>query len=303
MKLLSAFLFSVLGLAVSAAAIAQPASTAPSEDRVMIEAGDVRLGATLYRPAGATGDVPAIVTGHGSAPTTRDDVGFYTRHALAMGFAVLSFDKRGTGESTGTYERFTVAGSNRVFNQLAGDVAASVRWLAEQPGIDTGRIGLFGGSQAGWILPLADFHLQRDGGPEIAFIIIGEGTPLTAGAEQAQDEALRESLNGRTDIRREDLVFADLAAAAHHGPTGYDPGPVHDATDTPTLWIFGLRDDVIPVLPSLDALHTRIAAGQTHHSVEVLPFGDHNFTNQATGQRYDIRAVIEPWLVSIGVLE
>ena len=285
-----------------AAAAASPLSEAETVD-VVIPAGDVQLGATLYRPAGAQGDLPAIVTAHGSAATTREGVGFYTNTALAMGFAVLSFDKRGTGVSTGEYIPFSVATSDAVFHDLARDVAYSVDWLASQEGIDETRIGLLGGSQAGWIMPLADTLLREAGSPPPAFIIIGEGVPVSAGVEQAHDDGLRQAIGRRDTVVRTDLLAAETSAADFTGEPGFDPAPVLDATDTPMLWIFGLSDAVIPVLASVDVLGERIAAGETHHTLHILPFGDHNFTNTATGERYDIAAIGHDWLTGIGILD
>ena len=282
--------------------LASPLSESTRED-VRIMAGDVELGATLYRPAGSEGDLPAIVTAHGSAPSTRDGVGYYTNLALGLGFAVLSFDKRGTGESSGEYVPFSVETSDAAFRDLAADVAYSMAWLVEQDGIDETRIGLLGGSQAGWIMPLADMMLQQEHGITIDFIITGEGVPVSAGSEQAQGPAFFASLGERDVPTRADMLAGDQASYAYEGPTGFDPDPVLSASQTPILWIFGLSDWVIPVLPSIDALGERIEAGETHHTVHILPFGDHNFTNTSTGERYDLLSISRDWLTRQGVLQ
>ncbi|WP_203291736.1 alpha/beta hydrolase family protein [Maricaulis parjimensis] len=282
-------------------ALASPLSES-SQEEVWIEADDVRLGATLYRPAGATGDLPAIVTAHGSAPSTRDGVGYYTNLALSMGFAVLSFDKRGTGLSSGEYVPFSVETSDAAFHELARDVAFAMDWLVEQDGIDNTRLGLLGGSQAGWIMPLADTMLQEDFDIQIHFIITGEGVPVSAGVEQAQGTALVASVGNRQVPTRRDILAGDAAAYAYDGPDGFDPSMALSASDTPIFWIFGLSDWVIPVMPSIDAIGERIAAGETRHHLHILPFGDHNFTNTSTGERYDLARICRDWLVSQGVL-
>ena len=289
----AAFAASVLMIAFAAAANDSPLESSIKQD-VTIDAGDVVLGATLYRPFGIKGTIPAIVTAHGSAPTTRDGVGFYTHHALKMGFAVLSFDKRGTGHSSGTYVPFSVETSADAFADLAADVRHSVRWLAEQPGIDSTRIGLFGGSQAGWIMPLA-----ASGEPLVSFIIIGEGVPLTA-----YEEYLHGNISGETVWRADKIAAADAALAAYDIPEnqGFDPAPILTALEVPTLWLFGLRDPVIPVNPSIARLEALIRAGKTNNSLFVFPFGDHNFSNVATGERYDIGAVAGNWLRKQGIL-
>ncbi|WP_417468602.1 alpha/beta hydrolase family protein [Maricaulis sp.] len=300
---------------ISGAAGASPMDDADTV-QVHIQAGDVTLGATLYRPAGVSGDLPVIVTAHGSAPSTRDGVGYYTNLGLRMGYAVLSFDKRGTGESTGEYEAFSIEKSDRVFRDLAADVAWSVRWVAQQDGIDAGRIGLLGGSQAGWIMPLATQLLAGDGEPEIAFIVIGEGVSISAGEEGRHEEILRELVDEhcmssppenscalQTTPDRQMIETADLRIVNYDGALGYDPRDTLLAISTPTLWVFGLSDYVIPVTPSIDRLGALIRDdGKTNNQLIILPFGDHNFTNVVTGARYDLVELTEPWLDSIGML-
>ncbi|MEM9495745.1 MAG: CocE/NonD family hydrolase [Pseudomonadota bacterium] len=268
------------------------------ERRVHIEAGDVVLGASLYRPSTARGLLPAIVTAHGSAASTREGVGFYTHRALEMGFAVLSFDKRGVGETSGQHYPFDVESSDQVFNDLASDVAHAVRWFATQDGIDASRIGLFGGSQAGWIMPLA---ASKE--PIVSFIVIGEGVPLSAGRENAHEKYLMARGGVDGDVSPVLIAAADAFIAAFDGVEGYDPEPVLLALDIPVLWIFGLRDAVIPVLPSIARLERLIRDGKANNDVVVLPFGDHSFNNLATGERYDLVDVIEPWLRKHAIID
>ena len=101
------------------------------------------------------GPFPAIVLGHGSGKVTRDQLHWAADRFVATGFAVLRFDKRGVGESTGTYVFVGYRDSEEVFPVLASDIAAGVRFLRTRPEIDGKRIGLAGNSQAGWLLPIA----------------------------------------------------------------------------------------------------------------------------------------------------
>ena len=275
-------------------------SPEPHETRVLIEAGDVVLGASLHQPQDVAQPSPLIVIVHGSAPTDRDGVGFYTHTALQMGFSVLSFDKRGVGESTGEFIPFSVERSAEAFNDLANDVVHAVDWATRQPGIDMDRIGLFGGSQAGWIMPLA---ASRH--PKVSFIIIGEGAAVSAGEEDAHGHEIRRRRGSERslDITAADIASADAALRAFTGPHGYDPAPILQTLQVPTLWIFGLKDAVIPVIPSLDRLEAVIRDGRTNNDIIVFPYGDHNFTNVATGERYDLATPVSTWLVDIGVLD
>src|SRR5262245_56982969 len=141
----------VFATAILAGLVACASSAAPPQPIPrFFENGDVRLAFTLDLPTGH-GPFPAVVLGHGSGKTTRDQLIWAARHLTSLGFAVLRFDKRGVGESTGTYVFVGTKDSPWVFPQLASDVAAGIRFLRSRPEIDPKRIGLFGTSQAGWI--------------------------------------------------------------------------------------------------------------------------------------------------------
>jgi uncharacterized protein len=139
--------------------------------------GDVRLAFTLELPSGP-GPFPAIVAGHGSGKLTRQDVAWFASQWTRLGFAVLRFDKRGAGESTGTYVFVGTNDSPVVFPELASDIAAGVRFLRTRPEIDPKRIGLSGWSQAGWILP----HAARELG-DVRFLVLYSGPVCTVGEE------------------------------------------------------------------------------------------------------------------------
>src|SRR6188472_577924 len=144
------------GLVAAGCGADRPAAhaAAPTPMPAFFQNGDVRLAFTLDLPPGP-GPFPAIVAGHGSGKLTRQDVAWFSAQWTRLGFAVLRFDKRGVGESTGTYVFVGTKDSPEVFPQLASDIAAGARFLRTRPEIDPRRIGLSGVSQAGWILPHA----------------------------------------------------------------------------------------------------------------------------------------------------
>jgi uncharacterized protein len=142
---------------------------------VKIKSGDISLNAAYYSPIIKSTANASVVIVHGSAPSTYDDVAYYTSIATKLGMSVLAFDKRGCGESDGEYQYFTVDGSKAWFNLLAQDVNACLKWLKDQPEINGQKIGLFGGSQAGWIMPLVASQNAT-----VSFIISGEGATVSA---------------------------------------------------------------------------------------------------------------------------
>jgi dienelactone hydrolase len=222
---------------------------APPAMPAFFESGDARLAFTLDLPAGA-GPFPAVVAGHGSGRVTRDQLRWLSAQFTRMGFAVLRFDKRGVGESTGTFVFVGTKDSPQVFPLLAGDVAAGVRFLRTRPEIDPHRIGLAGASQAGWILPLA----ARDLG-DVAFMVLLSGPVCSVGAEMYYSDLVE------NDAARP-IAEANALMPRFHGPPGYDPVPVLQRLDTPGLWLLGLDDRSIPVQLTLANLETLKADGR-----------------------------------------
>ena len=111
-----------------------------------------QLAGTLNVPLGR-GPFPAVVWVHGAGESARlpYDGAPLVQALVDSGIAVLSYDKRGVGESEGE----CCPGDYGQFNLLAADVDGAVAALRSRPEIDPNRIGLLGASQAGWVVPLA----------------------------------------------------------------------------------------------------------------------------------------------------
>lgn len=246
---------SVLALAVLAAACgdgtspsapeSSPAPTGPS-----FPSGTVRLSYALDLPPGP-GPFPAIVFGHGSGRTTKEEARSVTTRMVQAGFAVLRYDKRGVGESTGTYEGVGLANSERMLGLLADDMAAGVAFLRTRPEIDGSRIGLMGISQAGWIMPLA-----AERSPHVRFMILVVGPTVPVGIEIYYSD-LAEGTN-----RSFDELSARLLEYA--GPLGFDPRPTLQRLAVPGLWLLGEQDRSIPTRETVAILDELSRAGRPY---------------------------------------
>ena len=245
--------------------------------------GDVRIGYTLDLPAGA-GPFPAIVFGHGSGRTTRDEARSLTSRLVSAGFAVLRYDKRGVGESTGIYEGVGVGNSTRVLGLLADDMAAGVAFLRTRPEIDPRRIGLMGVSQAGWIIPLA---AQR--APGVLFMVLVVGPTVSVGLEIHYSD-----LAERTNVPLEQ-VQAQLGD--FQGPAGFDPRPTLEALSTPGLWILGEADRSIPTPQTVAVLEALRASGRPYRWI-VYPGASHGMTD-ASGAPVDFMSDVLAFLASL----
>lgn len=147
----------------------------------------VRLAGTLTLPEGA-GPFPAAILISGTGPQDRDETVFGHKpfavwaDALARrGVAVLRFDDRGVGRSTGDFAASTIA-------DFAKDAGAALTWLAARPEIDADRIGFIGHSEGGVVVPLA---LENRGGAAWMVALAG---PAASGADIIEQQARRMGL-------------------------------------------------------------------------------------------------------------
>ena len=106
------------------------------------------LAITLARPSTSAGErVPAVLILPGSGPSTRSESQPFADPFLRAGIAVLTFDKRGCGESTGSWLTSSL-------EDMAKDGQVLLDWLKARPEIDAAGVGLMGVSQGGWVAPL-----------------------------------------------------------------------------------------------------------------------------------------------------
>jgi dienelactone hydrolase len=248
MTILSRFAPVLLSVYLGAGCGSAASPSPPGSDSAFITSGSIRLAYSLDLPAGA-GPFPAIVAGHGSGRVTRQQMAGFAERWTSQGFAVLRYDKRGVGESTGTYNGVGSRDSVEMIPLLASDVAAAARFLRARPEIDPRRVGLAGASQAGWILP----HAARELGG-VAFMVLLSGPVCSVGLENYYSDLA----DGTT--RPLDEIYALLPSFA--GFAGYDPLPVLQAIDVPTLWLLGEDDRSIPVRTTVANLATLAGSGK-----------------------------------------
>ena len=144
----------VIGLFIGVAVgqvVAQP--TAFRTEDVTFSSAGVTLVGTMLIPKHP---VAAVVLVHGSGPEKR--MLELAARLAGRGIAVLTYDKRGVGASGGVYVGPEV-GTNNVeaanLDLLAVDASAAITALAARLPARHGPVGLAGGSQAGWVVPLA----------------------------------------------------------------------------------------------------------------------------------------------------
>jgi uncharacterized protein len=266
----------------------------------------LRFAGTLFAPVAAQGPSPGLVILQGSSSNLRREYRFYADHFARAGFAVLTFDKRGNGESTGDYGAAT-------YETLAGDAAAAVEFLRTQSGVDPERVGVWGQSQGAFIAPLVAARV-----PALRFVVAisAPGTPI--GESAAFQDSVRLSTAGfdEADIRRATTIHrrlfdwlrtgqdqGELAALLREAadtpwrrasslparlPSGgalegwywrgrtLDPGPWWREVHVPVLAIYGAADELIPARASAKAVERELRRGHDRDvTVRVFPAANH----------------------------
>ena len=253
-------LAALAGAACQAAATPTAASGAAETTTGFFSNGNIRLSYRFDLPE-RSGRVGAVVFGHGSGQQTKDSCRFLANGFLSRGFATLCYDKRGVGQSTGTFVFVGPNDSIPVFDDLAGDLAAGAAWLRTQPAIDPARIGLAGVSQAGWIVPIAAARARP------AFMILLVGPAVSVGVEGFYSRIVEHGGGSLEEGYRQLPSFS--------GFHGFDPKPVLESLDVPGLWLLGGDDRSIPTPATVAILDQLIAAGRPYARVVFPGFG-HN---------------------------
>lgn len=279
-------------------------------------APDVRLAGTLTLPEGR-GPFPAVLLIAGSGPNDRDEEIFGHKpflvladHLTRQGIAVLRYDKRGVGQSSGDYAAATS-------NDFAADADAGVLYLRKRPEIDPRRIGLVGHSEGGIIAPMV---AEKD--PAVAFLVLmaapavrgdqiimaqtralaaaagAPGSLLTANAaiERQYLDAVMSAKDGesaehtaRQILKKLGMPEAAIAAQAKDAGSdwyrfflNYDPAPALAYLRQPVLAIIGSKDLQVTPDENLPALKEALKSSRDSEVVE-LPGLNHLFQTAKTG--------------------
>jgi pimeloyl-ACP methyl ester carboxylesterase len=279
-------------------------------------AADVTLAGTLTLPEGR-GPFPAAILISGSGPQDRDETllghkpfAVLADHLTRAGIAVLRYDDRGVGRSTGSHGSATSA-------DFATDANAAFAFLAGRPEIDRRKIGFIGHSEGGLIGPVAALdnadlaYLVLLAGPGTASPRLMESQRRAIGRSQGMTDAeldrtapLQQRIFAiaASDRNDADARAAALAAVAEAGVPAaqretmvanvaspwfrwflrYDPAPVLARIRVPVLAINGALDQQVLSAENLAGIRAALA-GNPDVTVTELPGLNHLFQTARTG--------------------
>ena len=300
-------------LVTACAGQVEPART----EEIVFHSGPFKLTGDLQLPEGRPPH-PVVVFVHGDGPNDRTAGVTYPPIMERMeraGYATFAWDKPGTGESTGEIDR------SRLGEQRAQIVLDAIEVLKGRSDIDSHQIGLWGISQAGYVMPRV---LQKS--QDIAFMIavscpgmagVDQGAFLVsaqavcAGVSQEEAKEMRRLLSEIERVKTYDEyvqykqaldALPGISAAAIFGyrmgirpeeewhvpdPQGeyaWNPMQVIEKTTIPVLAFFGAKDTQIDPVQGAQAYREALErAGNPNYRVELIPDTDHNIILSETG--------------------
>ncbi|MDR2682484.1 MAG: alpha/beta fold hydrolase [Dysgonamonadaceae bacterium] len=300
------------------------------EEEVSFEnqADGITLAGTLTLPQ-KDGVFPAVVLISGSGPQDRNEELMEHKPFLIIadyltrnGIAVLRFDDRGTGASTGNFQTATSY-------DFSKDVEAGVKYLQSRREIHPKGIGLIGHSEGGIIAPMVAARNQ-----DIAFIVLLAGTGIRGDQILIlqQDLIAEASGNDETDRKKAksineslynlvlqstnteqlktnlteylmqvakeipdtyketyDARFIQASVARLTAPwmqyfIQYDPAPTLEKVKCPVLALNGEKDLQVPAKENLEAIRAALTKGGNKYlTVKVFPGLNHLFQECTTG--------------------
>jgi pimeloyl-ACP methyl ester carboxylesterase len=268
----------------------------------------------------------------GSGPSDRTNDTYFTpirRHLHGSGIAVLSYDKRGVGASSGDWRDATM-------DDLAADAVAALGFLRAQPGVRADSVGLFGHSEGGWVVLRA-----ATGRDDVPWVITNSCPGMTPAAQDryALANALRyaDGIDQRdidsalacydrvVEAGRRDIDFAgasELVRSAgkqslfvdHYWAEvderlweflkrkqDHDPIPDVLRLRCPNLAIFGGADQLVPVADSIRLFSAAVCRPDRHNratlTVEVFPGADHRVKTDGGARLAEgYLAVLTQWI-------
>jgi pimeloyl-ACP methyl ester carboxylesterase len=238
-------------------AILHSQSTDYTIQDIDFESHGVKLAGSILIPTKPTA---AVVIIHGSDPVKRELE--FAKLLAKEGIAVLTYDKRGVGESGGVYVGPSVGTNNidpKNLHLLADDGSVAIDTLKSLLNDKNIPIGLLGFSQAGWIIPIA-----AEKNSNVNFMVIFSG-PVISTLEQLRFQFYT---NGDENFWN-NHTESDVREHVKNDPDRYkfeptDPQIQLSNLTIPGLWIFGGRDIQIPTLLCIENLDKHIKNGKRY---------------------------------------
>lgn len=258
------------------------------------------------------GKHPLVIMVHGDGPAYLTYFSKLKECILRAGFATLMWDKPGYGKSKGEFSK------KHLRAERADVLVATIEQIKAHTEIDADRIGVWGISQAGYVIPRA--LLKTD---DIKFMIM-VGSPGENGINQTaylikmqlQYEGLSEKEAEKLEDHFKQIYNAETfeqyikhAKPLYENPVQrklgfvsalwdkenykphekdeegfFDPMSVMKTVQIPSLVFFGEKDTQVDPIQGIEAYKRAFQkAGNQNYRIELIPNSDHNIILSETG--------------------
>jgi uncharacterized protein len=231
----------------------------------------------------ASASAPAVLLVHGWGGVRSHLNAVYAPRFAAAGYAVLTFDYRGWGDSPGRLLRLAdeTVEAREIVDPIAflEDIRNALAFLVTEPGVDAERIGIWGTSLGGGLaLQTAADH------PDLVkalLIQVGSVNPRS-GVDQAGPRhpmSPASLLQRRARVARGDLPPVPGAESQAQGLRGaadwlsygrFDPFSAHDRVQAATLIVDAEQEELFDIARNGAALHAALRE-RVPVRYEVLP--------------------------------
>src|SRR5271170_43887 len=250
---------------------------------------DITLAGTLTLPQG-DGPFPAAVLIAGSGPQDRDGTIANHKPLLVLadyltrnGIAVLRYDKRGVGQSTGSTEAATTM-------DLAGDALCAIKYLKSHKEIDPAKIGLIaraGGMPDAQILSSLNFDKE-------AYDLVQKEQDSAVITKKLKDLVKSSSMDTAMPPGALDAQLRMMTSPWFRYFLSYDPVPDLKKTKCPVLVLYGEKDLQVPPKINLPLVQKAFKdGGNTQAEVRQLPDLNHLFQHAYKGSPSEYAAIDE----------
>ncbi len=280
-------------------------------EKFAFESGHFKVVGELRIPSGDR-KFPLVIMVHGDGPAYKTYFFTLKKCFLRAGCATLMWDKPGFGQSTGKFSR------QHLRAERAEILLDAISHVKSHPRIDSDRIGVWGISQAGYVIPMA---LEKTGGTSFMIMV---GCPGENGIQQTAYLIRRQlEFEGSTEeeARQAENHFIQLYNAEtfeqyiRHAKPLYDnpvqremgfvsalwdetnwkphspeeeaffnPIDIIEKTTIPVLAFFGDKDTQVDPIQGISSYKKALTkAGNTNFRVELIANADHNIILCETG--------------------
>jgi pimeloyl-ACP methyl ester carboxylesterase len=236
-----------------------------TKEEVVFKSGDSVLEGTLVLPDSAK-NVPVLIFMGGTYPWGD----FYPQRAIFIqeileavfpesGIALLYYDPRGVGGSTGSWGRATMS-------DFADDAIAAIHFLRQRKEINSNRIGIVGLGEAGWVAQIVGatvpdkvkmmaslagplFGSQTELINEYHSAYVCSGMDSTKAYKKAEQKAIS---------HQNWVSIIALTSRWKHmqSKLGFTPKPYIKNLEVPSLFLFGQNDADLYPSWAMDSLQT-----------------------------------------------